>query len=116
MSQERPRPRRLVAKRTDTESQGGNSSMREDASDGASRVLDIGSLGGTIQALNIAQCQSLAAVLEGALNRLSQDVEACLVELEVAQTRLRSAEQAQKETKLKLDAVVRRLGEFEDGE
>ena len=45
-----------------------------------------------------------------------QDVEACLVKLEVAQSRLRSTEQAQKETKLKLVAMVRRLGEFEDGE
>ena len=116
MSQERPRPRRLIAERTDMESQGGNSSMREDASDGAGRVLDIANLGGTVQALNAAQCQSLAAILEGAHNRLSQDVEACLVELEVAQSRLRSAEHAQRETKLKLDAVVRRLGEFEDGE
>ena len=116
MSQERPRPHRLIAKRTDTESQGGNLSMREDISDSASRVLDIGSLGGMVQELNIAQCQSLAAVLEGALNRLSQDVEACLVKLEVAQTRLRSAEQAQKEMKLKMDAMVRCLGEFEDGE
>ena len=90
--------------------------MREDISDGASRVLDITSLGGTVQALNIVQCQSLAAVLEGAHNWLLQDVEACLVELEVAQSRLRSTEQVQKEMKLKLDAVVRRLGEFEDGE
>ena len=116
MLQERPRPHHLIAKHTDTESQGGNSSMREDISDGASRVLDIGSLGGTVQALNVAQCQSLAVVLEGALNQLLQDVEGCLVELEVAQTRLWSVEQAQKETKLKLDAVVRCLGEFEDGE
>ena len=116
MLQERPRPHRLIAKRTDTESQGGNSSMREDISDGASRALDIASLGGTVQALNVVQCQSLAAVLEGAHNQLSQDVEACLVELEVVQSQLRSAEQAQKETKLKLDAVVRCLGEFEDGE
>ena len=116
MSQEHPRPHRLIAKRTDMESQGGNLSMREDISDGTSQVLDIGSLRGTVQALNVAQCQSLAAVLEGALNRLLQDVKTCLVELEVAQTRLQSAEQAQKETKLKLDAVVRRLGEFEDGE
>ena len=115
MSQERPRPRRLVAKRTDMESQGGNSSMQEDVSDGASRVLDIANLGGTVQVLNAMQCQSLAAILEGAHNRLSQDIEACLVELEVAQSRLQSTEHAQKETKLKLDAVVRHLGEFEDG-
>ena len=90
--------------------------MREDVSDGASGVLDIANLGGTVEALNVAQCQSLAVVLEGAHNRLSQDVEACLVELEVVQSQLRSAEQAQKEAKLKLDAVVRRLGELEDGE
>ena len=90
--------------------------MREDISDGASQALDIASLRGMVQVLNVAQCQSLAAVLEGAHNRLSQDVEACLVKLEVAQSRLRSTEQAQKETKLKLVAMVRRLGEFEDGE
>ena len=90
--------------------------MRENVSDGASGVLDIANLGGTVEALNVVQCQSLAAVLEGAHNQLSQDVKACLVELEVVQSQLRSVEQAQKEAKLKLDAVVRHLGELEDGE
>ena len=90
--------------------------MHEDVFDRASQVLDIASLGGTIQALNIMQCQSLVVVLEGAHSRLSQDIESCLVELEVAQSQLWSTEQVQKEAKLKLEAVVRRFGEFEDGE
>ena len=53
LSQECPRPRHLIAKRTDMESQGGNLSMHKDVLDGVSRVLDVASLGGIVQALNI---------------------------------------------------------------
>ena len=44
-------------------------------------MLDVASLGGIVQALNITQCQSLAAMLEAAHSRLLQDIESSLVDL-----------------------------------
>ena len=55
-------------------------------------------------------------MLEAAYNHLSQDLQTSLVELKVMQSQLWSMEQVQWEVRLKLEAVVKHLEGFKDGE
>ena len=64
--------------------------------------------------LDLDKCQLLVNVLGAVHDRLEVDVQGLLVELEVAQSQLWSAETAAVQLKLKLSAVMEHLEELKN--
>ena len=67
-------------------------------------------------ALDLDKCQSLVDILGEAHSRFEADVKGSLVELEVAQSRLWSAETAVAQSKIKLSAAIERLEELKNSD
>ena len=64
--------------------------------------------------LNLNKCQSLVDILGEAHSRFEADVKGSLVDLEVAQSQLRSAETVVAQSKMKLSAAIERLEELKN--
>ena len=66
--------------------------------------------------LELEKCQSLVNILGKAHSRLEDDIKGSLVDLEVAQSWLRSAETAVAQSKVKLSAAIKRLEELKNSD
>ena len=66
--------------------------------------------------LELDKCQSLVNILGEAHSRLEDNIKGSLVNLEVVQSRLRSAEMAVSQLKMKLSAAIERLKELKNSD
>ena len=67
-------------------------------------------------ALDLDKCQSLVDILGEAHSCFEADVKGSLVDLEVAQRRLQSAEMVVAQSKIKLSAAIERLEELKNSD
>ena len=66
--------------------------------------------------LDLDKCQSLVDILGEAHSRFEADVKGSLVDLEVVQSRLQSAETAVAQSKAKLSAAIEHLEELKNSD